>query len=329
MITPSYGLTATERVLPAMMLDFLSGVLDSRITFVRASTATFTGSNGLLQTAAIDAPRFDYDPVTLAPKGLLIEETRTNLLLNSDIAGTDLATQSATVAAQSYVLTFYGTGTVTLSGAHFAVIVGDGAYPARKTYVFTPSAGALLVTVVGTVQYAQIEAGAFATSFIPTAGAPVARSPDQTTITSTNFSSWYNQTQGAFVTSSDCPANGIRAEMSVDDGTVNNMFRMRSQNTDPFFVARVGGANVVILDGGTITANAPYTQANAYAANNYGVSVNGGAAVTSASGAVPTVNRMTIGWEIAGFYINGHIRKIWYYKIRPTDQQLQAFSLAS
>jgi len=53
------------------------------ITFTRSTTATFVGSNGLIQSAAIDAPRFDFSPVTLAPLGLLIEEQRTNLLLYS------------------------------------------------------------------------------------------------------------------------------------------------------------------------------------------------------------------------------------------------------
>ena len=54
------------------------------ITFTRASTATFTGSNGLIQSATTNTPRFDYDPVTLAAKGLLIEEQRTNLLTYSE-----------------------------------------------------------------------------------------------------------------------------------------------------------------------------------------------------------------------------------------------------
>jgi hypothetical protein len=54
------------------------------ITFTRSTTATFVGSNGLIQSAAINAPRFDFDPVTLAPFGLLIEEQRVNLLLYSE-----------------------------------------------------------------------------------------------------------------------------------------------------------------------------------------------------------------------------------------------------
>jgi hypothetical protein len=49
------------------------------ITFTRSTTATFVGSDGLIQSAAINAPRFDYNPATLAPRGLLIEEQRVNL----------------------------------------------------------------------------------------------------------------------------------------------------------------------------------------------------------------------------------------------------------
>ena len=62
-------------------LDFTTGVLDSRLTFTRAAnTATVINSSGLVQTVNADVPRFDHDPTTLAPRGLLIESTATNLL---------------------------------------------------------------------------------------------------------------------------------------------------------------------------------------------------------------------------------------------------------
>ena len=53
--------------------------------FTRGSTATFIGSNGLIQSAAVDAARFDHDPITLACNGLLIEESRTNQCYNSNL----------------------------------------------------------------------------------------------------------------------------------------------------------------------------------------------------------------------------------------------------
>tara|TARA_R100000388_G_scaffold92498_1_gene75622 strand:- start:13 stop:1194 length:1182 start_codon:yes stop_codon:yes gene_type:complete len=54
------------------------------ITFTRASTATFVGSNGLIQSATTNTPRIDFDPVTKDRKGLLIEESRTNLTTQSE-----------------------------------------------------------------------------------------------------------------------------------------------------------------------------------------------------------------------------------------------------
>lgn len=98
MITPAYSPTATERVLPSMALDFTTGVLDPRITFTRSTTATFVGSNGLIQTAAINAPRFDYDPATLAPKGLLIEEQRTNITPYSAATSANWSATGGTIA---------------------------------------------------------------------------------------------------------------------------------------------------------------------------------------------------------------------------------------
>lgn len=96
---------ATSRGLrPALSLNFLSGTLDPRITFSRSSQATVVGSNGLIQTAAINGPRFDHDPVTLAPKGLLIEDQRTNLLTYSEqFDNAAWVKSNATVAANAVV----------------------------------------------------------------------------------------------------------------------------------------------------------------------------------------------------------------------------------
>jgi len=53
-------------------------------SFTRASTGTFFGSNGLLQTAAVNVLRIQYTPITLAFNGLLIETAATNLILQSE-----------------------------------------------------------------------------------------------------------------------------------------------------------------------------------------------------------------------------------------------------
>jgi uncharacterized protein YmfQ (DUF2313 family) len=53
------------------------------ITFTRSTTAGRFNAAGLFEMVPINQPRFDYDPVTLAPLGLLMEEARTNIALHS------------------------------------------------------------------------------------------------------------------------------------------------------------------------------------------------------------------------------------------------------
>lgn len=53
-------------------------------THTRSTTGTRFNSAGQLVTEAINAPRFNFDPATLTPRGLLMEEQRTNLCLNSE-----------------------------------------------------------------------------------------------------------------------------------------------------------------------------------------------------------------------------------------------------
>ena len=72
---------------PSLSLDFLSGALDTAVTFTRASTATYFNSAGVLTSAAINEPRADYNPTTLAARGLLVEEARTNGIRNNTMQG--------------------------------------------------------------------------------------------------------------------------------------------------------------------------------------------------------------------------------------------------
>jgi hypothetical protein len=265
-------------------------------------------------STAYYGPRFDYDPVTLAPKGLLIEEQRTQLLLNSSLAGTSLATQNVTVTAVAHTLSFYGTGTVTLSGTSTAgPLVGTGAYPARSTLTFTPTAGALTLTVTGTVQFAQLEIGAFATSFIPSAASQVTRAADNASMIGNNFARWYTQGAGTIFSQFDTPASGNRPVVSIDDNTSNNMIRLRTEATDPYFRVVTGGSAQADLDVGTVASNTVYKMAGGFGSNSFLSCINAGTVGSDTSGTVPTVDRLRIGSDQAGAYLNGHIARTSYY----------------
>lgn len=322
MITPAFGLTVTERVLPRLALDFTTASLDPRVTFTRTTgalnPATYINSSGVITAATNNQPRFDYDPVTLVCKGLLIEESRTNSLLNTDL----LSTQIVTVTAAARTLSFYGTGSVTLSGAHTAVVSGTGAYPTRTTYTFTPSAGALTLTVTGTVQYAQLEAGAFATSYIPTTSAALTRNADVATMTGTNFSDWWNASEGAFL---------IKSTTKITSGYCGAL-------------TAYGAAQVFIAIGRTPTTSwgqvkNTTTQANfdtgsltgqiacmAYKVNSFAMGTGGTALLTDTAGTIPTVSSLLIGIDYGTAYLNGHISLIEYYPQRLINAEVLAFS---
>lgn len=69
-------------------------------TFTRASSAYYTTSAGLLASASTDVLRFDYDPVTLLPNGILLEAARTNVLLySSDLTNAAWSKAGVTITA--------------------------------------------------------------------------------------------------------------------------------------------------------------------------------------------------------------------------------------
>lgn len=87
------GKERTSSLLPAntdgSTLDFnLTYALPSVVDFSRASSGTYIDSQGKVRTAASDVPRFDHDPISLKPLGLLSEAPATNFLCWSNSLNT-------------------------------------------------------------------------------------------------------------------------------------------------------------------------------------------------------------------------------------------------
>lgn len=326
------GSAFNEAGTPALDLNFAyTKTLPGTVTFARADAstcATYFDSNGTLQTAAANIPRFDHNPVTLESLGLLTEESRTNLLLNSET----LSTQSVTSAATAYTLSFYGTGTVTLSGTSTAGPLVGTAENQRVSLTFTPTAGTLTLTVIGSVKYANLEAGSFATSWIKTVGSSLTRAADAASMTGANFSSWYNSTEGTFVAKADKTflVGNYPAIWCIDDGTANNyigVFHNTGATSRRYFVVVVGGVGQVFNDtvDASFGAGVMTSHAAAYKANNFAFSRSGEAAQKSSSGTVPTVNRLLLG-QWPGRFINGHIARFVYYNTRLSDSIVSRLS---
>ena len=168
---------------PYVELDFTRMAFDSRVVFTRNTSASRFKPDGTIEVVAANVPRIDHDPSTGEVLGLLIEAGSMNLLLNS----ASLSTQTVTTTATTYTLSFYGAGSVTLSGSYAGTLSSAGTWPARATLTFTAAAGSLVVTVSGSVQYAQLEPGGIASSWIQTTTAATSRGNDIARITNASW----------------------------------------------------------------------------------------------------------------------------------------------
>lgn len=141
-------MSTTASLRPSLDFNFLSGALDGRITFTRASAGWSYNSAGVLTSSSTNAPRFDYDPVTLLPKGLLIEEARTNSLRNNSMTnaaagtpGTFPTNWAAAATASGITRTVVGAGTV--NGHPYIDVRYAGTAVAGDTVVFFDSTTAV------------------------------------------------------------------------------------------------------------------------------------------------------------------------------------------
>jgi hypothetical protein len=319
------------RAVPSLDLDFagnksLKDGISSQdlVTFTRASSGTFVGSDGLIKTATTNEPRFDHNPTTGESLGLLVEEARTNLLLNS----ATLSTQSVTVAATANTLSFYGTGTVTLTGVSTAgPLVGTGANN-RVSLTFTPAVGVLVVTVSGSVTNAQLEAGAFPTSYIPTTTATVTRAADVASITGANFSSFYNQTEGTLFAEGAVPvgSTGQRALASFDDGTTSERIQIGHNGTTTMSYIVVDGGTTQFgpsVVGGSFPPGEYRKLATALKAADFAAITTPGTVATGSAGTMPTPTQLQIGFGPARTQPNLPIKRITYWPVRLANTTLQ------
>jgi hypothetical protein len=376
-------------------------------------------------------PRFDYNPTTLAPRGFLVEEQRTNLFVRSQefdnavwskVASTVTANATtapdgaatadlvipSTAASTAHLLfrdavntfavnapatiSFYakaagynfaaasitfngnsgGAGVVfdlvnltsaTLSASGDTTITSSvvDAGNGWRRCVLTVSSSALTLNSAsismsptsspavsaayrtpsftgdgtsGMYFYgAQLEAGSFPTSYIPTVASTVTRTADQAAIVAPMFAPWFSQPEGTFVAEFDCvlPATTGGLNKTVfaasDNSTSNRVFQYIPDSGAPTVRISSGGATQATIATTAISSNTVAKSATAYKVNDFVLVSNGGTPATDTSGSVPIgVDRMEIGSFLTANFLNGHLRSINYYPLRLTNAQLQGLT---
>jgi hypothetical protein len=271
-------------------------------------------------TAARYGLALDHNPSTLAARGLLAEPAATNLLLQN----ATLSTQSVTVTAVAHTLSFWGTGTVTLSGTSTAgPLVGTGANN-RVSLTFTPSAGSLTLTVAGTVSRAQLETGTVATSPIPTFAAAATRAADAVN-KPTSEVSIFSATAGTVALKATTPGDSVlRVLWTLDDGTASERIRIeRNTSNEIHFIVTDGGAAQCDINLGAVANNTDFTVCAAWAASSFAASLNGAAAVTDVAGTLPTLTSFKFGYSsTASQGWNKHLQKMFYLPRRASNAEV-------
>jgi len=181
---------------------------------------------------------------------------------------------------------------------------------------------------------AQLEAGSFPTSYIPTSGSTVTRAADVANMTGTNFSSWYSEGAYSFY----CDTQPYLGSMT-EDGQFRRLLSFSDGSTsNTVELVGVGNSDVLRLErtyAGTFTSlTSPATPSGSF---DYAATVTSGDQQTyiggnesgnnTVDGVFPSVSKLNIGSNGAnGNVMCGTIKKFAYYPKRLPNATLQALT---
>jgi hypothetical protein len=171
---------------------------------------------------------------------------------------------------------------------------------------------------------AQLEAGAFPTSYIPTVASQVTRAADSASMTGTNFSDWYRPDEGTlygeYVSGE---SQGTQAVAYIGDNTVNNRIVVYDDGTvgvgsDGYIIVASSGVTQALINLGTSSRNQKHKIIGAYKTNDFAGSFDGGSSSVDTLGIVPLGLDRLILADAGGVAssLNGHLRKFAYYPAR-------------
>lgn len=168
---------------------------------------------------------------------------------------------------------------------------------------------------------AQLEAGSYSTSYIPTTSASVTRNAD--VISKTGISSLIGQTEGTlFIDANISLKSNARILLDIQDGTNNDTFQ---------FVLGGNTLNVNIYDGGILQAslNGGYCLgrkkiALGYKANDFVLYIDGVQIATETSGSIPAASLIALGYIYiaSGFELGDSINAFANWKTRLSNSEL-------
>jgi len=293
------------------------------LAYTRTSVSTRVNSSGVVQDITNQVPPLDYSGGATSPC-LLFEPSRTNFLLNS----VSLSTQSVTTTATTYSLSFYGTGTITLSGTYSGSLVGTGASN-RVSLTFTATAGTLTLTVSGTCANAQLESSLYPTSYILTTTSTRTRSGY--TASKTSIPTLIGQTQGVLFLESATLFNDLTTrQVTISNGTVSNRIALYYSNaSNTISVSMTSGGTTIISSIDYVIADTTqFAKIAVRYSNTLGVSlwVNGVNRASSVATTLP-VSMTRFGFDNASSTVFlGKVKSAQLYNTYLSDAEMETLT---
>jgi hypothetical protein len=243
---------------------------------------------------------------------------------------------SNTVGSPSTSITSVGNGeyrctiTLTPTTTSLTVIIGVGSTNTFASSNFPANS----IGDSGYIWGAQLEAGAFATSYIPTVASTVTRASDNASMTGTNFSSWYNQSEWTFYWESNSTLSTVNAITWELYTLIPYLITASGWNNTNGGLARfiTYGSTTVSQVAGSIVAGTTnkYSATTKPGTGNNILALNGVVQATTASPAWVIVPTGLYLYDVnsAGTTntLNGHIRKLSYYPVALSSSNLVALT---
>lgn len=249
----------------------------------------------------------------------------------SDRINFNLATGIVGSASAAYTgtMTNVGNGWYRCS-ATFTPIVGTAGWARIGIVPDSTSARAAAFAGNGTsgvlIWGAQLEAGSFATPYIPTVASTVARSADVPVMTGVNFSRWFNAAEGTFVVEGLSNNTGNARYVMTSNTSGDNRLMIYTDGASGITAsATTNGVTQALLARTGLTITNFNKFAFSYKTDDFAAVGNGGAVGTDTLGVVPPAATLHIGVrENGATQLSGHLKSLSYYPTRLTNAQLQA-----
>lgn len=293
--------------------------LAAALAITRASSKT-----DLLPTSAAGFAyaTFGSNVLAITPTlGLLIEEARTNQLLNSAAPVTQT---TASLGTGTYTLWVNGSGSALASGGS-ATITGAAAASNGSPNTFGVTvAGTVVVTVTGSLNAFQLEAGAFGTSLIVTAGVTATRATDSIQATGL-LNTLFNGASASLIATASYNGAGGALPRIFDSNSQTALF-INGGTGGPLSL-NYGGA-AVATTANTLSALIPGKMGASWTAGGQSVVLNGGTVATgNAAISAPTLtylgNRAASDRPLNGYLANLFM---WGGASRISDASLKALT---